>query len=388
MHIQPWMVRLVLICFLLFFHPALHAEEAAPASEPVTFADAALEQAVRGQLQLADGPVTIRHMNSLLSLSLDTRISDLGGLEHAANLRSLSVDAAPVQDFTPIASLSNLETLSIQHTSLADLSFASGLGKLQVLLVPDNELRDLSPLAGLPDLLTCDLTGNRIQSLEPLSHTPRLTFLLASHNEIEDLRPLAPLPFLSQVELGFNRIQDPSPLRRLSQLTILDVQNNEIEDMSVLQGFPSLYEAKVRNNPVNADSLQLIGRMKQEGEVKLDTDAITVYVNGEVQPYPFEPLLQDDVTLVPMRAIFEKLGASVAWDDTTRTVTARKQTKQIVIQAGSETAAVNGTPLQMGTAPIIAHDTLMVPLRFVSEALGAEVEWIAPSQQIRIRLDY
>lgn len=78
-----------------------------------------------------------------------------------------------------------------------------------------------------------------------------------------------------------------------------------------------------------------------------------------------------------MRAIFEALGASVDWDQAYReTVTATKNGTTVKLRIGSETAYRNDQPITLEVPGIMDENwRTMVPLRFVSEALGANVDW-------------
>lgn len=84
---------------------------------------------------------------------------------------------------------------------------------------------------------------------------------------------------------------------------------------------------------------------------------------------------ESERTLVPMRDIFEAVGAVVQWDESTQTVIAVKDSSFVTLQIGSEKAFVNSEEKQLDVKALIKDDRTFVPLRFVSEALGAEVEW-------------
>ena len=105
-------------------------------------------------------------------------------------------------------------------------------------------------------------------------------------------------------------------------------------------------------------------------------DTISVVVDGN--PLVFEntaPLDYNDTILVPMRAVFEALAAVVDYTPETQSIHAVYYTSDITLQIGSTTATVNGLEKQL-SVPARTHDgSTMVPLRFVSEALGAEVNW-------------
>lgn len=106
-----------------------------------------------------------------------------------------------------------------------------------------------------------------------------------------------------------------------------------------------------------------------------NTKPITVYLNGTELYFDSEPTISNQRTMVPMRKIFESLGASVDWDNSTRTATASITDKKLNVTIGSDVAYVNGSKIQLEVAPFIQGGITLVPLRFVSENLGADVKW-------------
>ncbi len=111
---------------------------------------------------------------------------------------------------------------------------------------------------------------------------------------------------------------------------------------------------------------------------------VTVIVNGENLSFDAPPQIVQDRVLVPMRAIFEKLGASILWDGDTQTVTANKDGTEISLTIGKETASVNYNLVFLDVPAMIVNDRTMVPLRFISESLGASVGWDAANYQVII----
>jgi peptide/nickel transport system substrate-binding protein len=97
------------------------------------------------------------------------------------------------------------------------------------------------------------------------------------------------------------------------------------------------------------------------------------------------PTIQNGRTLVPMRAIFEALGAQVHWDDATSTIRAYRREDAIVLQLGNRTAWVNGPSRQLDVAPVAIGGRTMVPLRFVAEALGAQVAWVDATRTVTVQ---
>jgi len=112
--------------------------------------------------------------------------------------------------------------------------------------------------------------------------------------------------------------------------------------------------------------------------------APTVILDNQRLSFDVPPTIENGRTLVPLRAIFEALGADVEWDGQTRTVTAAKDNIQIKLQIGSTTAYKNDSPVQLDVPAKIINNRTLVPLRFVSEALGAKVDWYGPTQTITI----
>jgi hypothetical protein len=104
--------------------------------------------------------------------------------------------------------------------------------------------------------------------------------------------------------------------------------------------------------------------------------------NPAVRPY----IDDNDRTMMPVRFVAERLGAAVEWNGQTSQVTIRSGDRTIVMTIGSKTYTVNGVVHTMDTEPIIVQgwNRTVVPIRFVSEALGRAVEWDAVNQLVLI----
>lgn len=103
-----------------------------------------------------------------------------------------------------------------------------------------------------------------------------------------------------------------------------------------------------------------------------------VYLNGEKMTFDVNPFIENDRTLVPMRAIFEAVGADVQWDEETQTVVAAREkngkTTFVALQIDSS-AFVDSEEVELDVPAKIVDDRTFVPLRFVVESLGETVEW-------------
>lgn len=107
---------------------------------------------------------------------------------------------------------------------------------------------------------------------------------------------------------------------------------------------------------------------------------VEVRFNGHPVHFDVEPMVRNGRTLVPFRKIFETVGADVTWDPSTRQVTGTRFGRSVSLTIDSATASVNGSPVVLDVAPTIAGGRTMVPLRFISEALGLEVTYDASTR--------
>ncbi len=113
-------------------------------------------------------------------------------------------------------------------------------------------------------------------------------------------------------------------------------------------------------------------------------DDIEIVLNGTEMTFEQTPFIDDGTTLVPMRAIFEALDSTVEWDGETRSITSVKGDITITMQIDSFEMSVNDTKLTLEKAPIIVDDFTFVPLRAVAESFNAEVNWDGEKRLITI----
>lgn len=111
---------------------------------------------------------------------------------------------------------------------------------------------------------------------------------------------------------------------------------------------------------------------------------ITIEFDGRTVSSEVPPIIVGNRTMVPLRVIFETLGADVSWDAATQTITGRKAGNVISLSIGRSTATVRGTSVSLEQPPQIRDGRTLVPFRFVGEALGARVEWDPTRRIVRI----
>ncbi|HHY74859.1 MAG TPA: glycoside hydrolase [Bacillus bacterium] len=114
---------------------------------------------------------------------------------------------------------------------------------------------------------------------------------------------------------------------------------------------------------------------------------IEVIINGEILALQDEgPIIYSNRTLVPLRGIFEALGATVDWNSTSKEITAIKADKAIWLKANSTMANVDGRDVTIDVPAQIRNGRTMVPLRFISESFDATVDWNSNTKTVTINM--
>lgn len=111
---------------------------------------------------------------------------------------------------------------------------------------------------------------------------------------------------------------------------------------------------------------------------------ISVYCNEEKLWFDQPPIMENNRVLVPLRVIFETLGADIEWDGTTQTVTAVRGETNISLQIDSNMMYKNGEVIELDVPARLLNDRTLVPIRAVSEAMEAKVEWIQKDKTVVI----
>lgn len=113
-----------------------------------------------------------------------------------------------------------------------------------------------------------------------------------------------------------------------------------------------------------------------------------VRVNGKQVVFPgTPPQTISGRMMVPMRAIFEAIGAYVEYNPVHHRVVARKANEVIELRAGDKVAKTNGAEIELEVAPLSIKGRMMVPLRFIAESLGADVNFTKSTNTVDITTD-
>ncbi len=110
-----------------------------------------------------------------------------------------------------------------------------------------------------------------------------------------------------------------------------------------------------------------------------------VRVNGELVHFKNQyPIIEDERTLIPVRGLFEKLGAKVSWNEKKYEVTISYKGTTILIPIGENYTYVNGKQEPLDVYARLVNGRTMIPLRFVMDNLGFEVEWEEDSRTVNV----
>ena len=141
----------------------------------------------------------------------------------------------------------------------------------------------------------------------------------------------------------------------------------------------TLYAAwteKVKDNTIN--------------QIILTIGEKTAQVFGVQKTNDVAPKIVNDRTMLPVRFVAENMGAKVDWDEANEIVTINGKNFKtgeditILINIDSDTAYVNGKEVNLDSPAFIENDRTYTPIRFISEELGADVEWFENTQRVVI----
>lgn len=120
-------------------------------------------------------------------------------------------------------------------------------------------------------------------------------------------------------------------------------------------------------------------------EIILRIGSPYVTINNEVQPaLEATPFIFNGRTMVPVRLIAEAFGAVVDWEQATKGITIKLNDKVISMQVDNTTATINGESLTLDAPPVIRNNRTFVPIRFIAENFGCEVNWDKYTETITI----
>jgi hypothetical protein len=243
---------------------------------------------------------------------------------------------------------------------------------------------ELNVYEGMPiALFARDIAGNTA------------TLLLTAH--IDSKPPV--ITFISKVNrvqgLGVNSVETTEPAYTI-QLKIDEkgkvfVNSNEM----FFDGQTYSYNA----NLIDGDNQFIIKAVDAAGNEAIETllikkvneKKITLQIGSNLATVGSEtieleapPVIEKGFTLVPLRFISEAFGASVDWNDALKVITINYRTLAIQLQVGSTVAVVDNSIVKLDAPPKIINGRTLVPIRFISETFGATVDWDGTTKTVTI----
>jgi hypothetical protein len=168
-----------------------------------------------------------------------------------------------------------------------------------------------------------------------------------------------------------------------SKLAAFDKLSTLLQQKGDIENAIQAVQDGVQLDPTNLDKLKQLGNLFQK---RRDKD-VKALVNGKQPVFDVKPVIKNGRTLVPARAIAEALGAKVTWDPSTQTVTFTKDNTIVTLHIGSKTITINGKTATIDVPAALLNGRTVVPVRFISEALNATVQWVPDGQVVNIVTD-
>lgn len=169
----------------------------------VTFADPVLEAIIRGTMGKTEGNITLAEAQAV------TRMNLTNELQHTIS------EETPIKDLSGLENFTSLETLDLSNHAVTDISPLQGLTKLTTLSLAGNPVTDVSPLAKLTNLKLLILSNCQAQDYSVLSNLTNLQVLLLDNSTISDVFPLASLTNLQTLYLDKSSAEDFSSLENI-----------------------------------------------------------------------------------------------------------------------------------------------------------------------------
>jgi hypothetical protein len=268
--------------------------------DPVQFEDENLEQAVREQLRIPDGPISAAGIVSLETLGVEDPVDSLEGLQCALQLRGLHVHSGAVEDLSPLVTLDKLEGLGVTG-NLVDISPLKQLHALRGLSL-GNHIVDISALENLTELDSLNLRDNQLVDVAPLAKLSELRRLDLSENSIVDITALSTLKNVHTLEIDDNEVEDISAIVQMDGLRALHAQRNRIADVSPLRDLTAPNMVMFLDGNFISDLDGLLGGAWEEtapicGDLLLFGNPLTEFAIAETLP-----------------EVCERLGVAIWWD--------------------------------------------------------------------------
>lgn len=183
--------------------------------------------------------------------------------------------------------------------------------------------------------------------------------------------------FVSPVSVSINLVEIRPNLETAAQLNGVRLQKDGEEILPIPLG--GVYNSQNYNFTFYTDrfSAYTVMLFKYRTALNMTIGSTTGYVNGSIKILDAPPVIVNNRTMVPLRFIGEALGASFNWDEASRTVSFRLGLKDLKLVIGKLAPGLD-------SPPVIINDRTMVPVRYISEAFGAKVNWYSSINMVTV----
>lgn len=162
-----------------------------------------------------------------------------------------------------------------------------------------------------------------------------------------------------------------------------NMDRNHFSDLAAMLDSIVVTGSNYRAGIEDIDPDSLAGKVRALGG-DAATDVISIFINGDKITPDSDPVMVNDRTLVPIRAVAEYLGYTVGWDEASQTVTMFNSNNTIKFTIDSTTAVKNGRNFTIDVPAQIIGERTYLPLRAVAEAMDAEVDWNGEINSVEI----
>ncbi len=153
------------------------------------------------------------------------------------------------------------------------------------------------------------------------------------------------------------------------------------------QTYPSISGNRVvfMDNSKSREDISMVSVASESPAPDIDSiPGIKIMVNGRLLPTDVSPIMEQNRILIPVRAVSEALGVNVDWNAELQQITLIGRGKNVQLVIGNSFANINGVSEELDVPASITQGRTLVPLRFVSQAFGASVNWDGAKQLVEI----
>lgn len=152
-----------------------------------------------------------------------------------------------------------------------------------------------------------------------------------------------------------------------------ETENNDEKSLSSEQGLFS-----EQNSPAVSFNRVSNGT----GVIKLKIGSTAANINGKSISLASAPVISNDRTLLPIRAVVEAAGGKISWNEKEKKVSIFYDEKNIILTVGSTACKVNGVVSLLDASPVISNGATLLPLRFIAEQMGMGITWLEDTSEI------